>query len=745
VPDAALRVRPTLIPKERLQEKEMRQRILGLAGGRRRRRLLLAVVASAAALGVFAITSALAVHDEEFQLDGNVIDDAGPPQDFDWANFFNSAGAELPLPPNFTASSFDRDFSTNPNGSFSTSDNTTFATGSKDTLAITPGWQCNQDNNVLSKNDIMNAYATSYEDPVSGDEILYFALERNANTGTADVGFWFLQDDNVNCESPGGSTPFTGDHTDGDLLVVAEFTQGGTVSTIQVYRWEGGANGSLNENPVASGVDCRTTAGGDTVCGRVNLDTITTPWQTANKQDGVGNSLRVSEFFEAGLNLTDSGLGNRCFNVFLADTRSSTSLTATLFDFSRGQLGQCQSFTTTTPKQADGTTDFVSPTPIPAMGRLEVRDSALIEVDGVDTFDGEVTFFLCGPAELTTAGEVCDPDDGNVGVQIGNPVGVTSTPSTVVSDDDAAFLTSAGRYCWRAEFSGDDTVGVPPSEDASLGECFTVTPLQPTLVTDATDSPVPFGETITDVVTLAGTANQEGTDGPVLEPTINATRGGGAGGTISVTVFGPDSCSTIAHGPVTLNVNGDGSYGGAGSALEFEPTAPGEYVFVASYSGDDPNTLGVAAAACADQPSNERVTVEQIPTDIITRQSWFPNDTATVSATAGNLAAGGKVLFELFTNATCDGTAVYSEEVDVPGGSPSAEVGTSNDGTSPTDYEITTEYDDPADSTVGRHSWRVTYTPAAADTAHTGSRSTCDSEHFNITYTNDNTGGVDLP
>jgi hypothetical protein len=726
--------------KELFKEESMRRRIDGIGRGARRRRAIVGVVASIVALGVFAI-SAMAVHDEVFQLDGDVsasttTNVGGTTQTIDWDSLFDSAGAEKPLPADFTASGFDLDFGTKPNGDFSTSDNTTFATGSKDTLNITPGWQCNQDNNVLSKNDIMNAYAASYEDPDTGDEILYFALERNANTGTANVAFWFLQDENVACESPGGATPFVGNHVDGDILVVSEFTQGGVVSTIQAYRWDGGADGSLNEDPVAEGVDCTTTAGEDTVCGKVNTGTITTPWLTSNKQDGVGHSLRISEFFEGGINLTDAELGNRCFNVFMADTRSSTSLTATLFDFSRGQLGQCDSTTVTTPKAADGTTNFVNGTDIPATGRLEVRDSALITVTGVDTFDADVTFFLCGPGTLSSATDVCD--DG--GVQIGDPVPVTAS-GTYVSDDDAAFLTAAGRYCWRAEFSGDDTVGVPPSGDASLGECFTVDPLQPTMVTTATrPTPVPFGQPITDTIALSGTANQEGTDGTAPETTINATRGLGANGTLSVTVFGPDSCSTVAHGPITLNVNGDGSYGGVGSTLQFTPTAPGQYVFVASYSGDSPNTLGIAATACASQPDAEKVTVEQIPTDIKTRQSWFPNDTATVSATSGNLAAGGSVQFELFTNATCTAPSVYAQTVPVPGGAASAEVGTTN-----TTYRIATGYTDPADSTVGRHSWRVTYTPAAADTAHRGSRSTCDSEHFNITYTNDAGPGIDFP
>ena len=41
----------------------------------------------------------------------------------------------------------------------------------------------------------------------------------------------------------GGTATFTGDHTDGDLLVVSAFTNGGVVSNIDTYRWDGGANG----------------------------------------------------------------------------------------------------------------------------------------------------------------------------------------------------------------------------------------------------------------------------------------------------------------------------------------------------------------------------------------------------------------------------------------------------------------------------------------------------------------------
>src|SRR5213076_3269056 len=136
-------------------------------------------------------------------------------------------------------------------------------------------------------------------------------------------------------------------------------------STIDAYRWNGGANGSLGATPVAHGVDCRNplTPTGDTTCATVNSGTISTPWSTANKQDGVGHSLRTSEFFEGGLDLTATGLGGKCFNVFIGDTRSSQSLTATLFDFARGLIGECSVSVTTTPSQTTrvlGSTDPIT-------------------------------------------------------------------------------------------------------------------------------------------------------------------------------------------------------------------------------------------------------------------------------------------------------------------------------------------------------------------------------------------------
>lgn len=677
--------------------------------------------------------TALAVHDEDFQLDGNALaasttNAGGSTQSVDWNSIFTSAGADQdPLPAGFDGAGFKKDFlhATASGGAFITSDTSTYATGSKDTLPI-GGWQCNFDNNVNSKIDVMNAYAASYETD-AGDEIMYFGLERNTNTGDANVGFWFLQDE-VGCTSTGGSVDFTGEHRDGDVLVVSAFSGGGTVSTINVYRWDGDENGSLNPNPIGSGVDCRSTTvlPDDSACATANTADITVPWLTSNFKDKVGNKLRTAEFFEGGINLTDLNLGGRCFNTFIGDTRSSTSLTATLFDFAGGTVGSCTSETVTTPS-------IIGSQAIPgdpAEASVSVTDSALVTVTGVETFSGTVSWYLCGPTAVSSTA-LCETG----GVSVGSAKAVTTSPATVVSD--AAIVTSAGRYCWRADFSGDLSAGVPPSSDFRQSECFVITPLQPTLSTQAGAGPVDFGNPVTDTATLANTAHQPGSNGPAgSNGTINPTAlGGDADGTLTFTLY-KDDCSTLATGtgtnPQTVAVSGNDTYG----PVSFTPDAPGTYHWVVSYDGDLPNTLS-ATHNTDCQTAAESVVVRQIPTEISTTQRAYPNDSATISSSVAtdSLPANGTVIFRLYDNSTCTDTddvvgggLLYKETKTNVGGANEVTVATNN-----TTVAVST------DTAVY---WKVTY--ATGDTAHTGRQSNC-LESTSFEFANDAGPGTLFP
>ncbi|TMK29184.1 MAG: hypothetical protein E6G61_10385, partial [Actinobacteria bacterium] len=118
-------------------------------------------------LGLFVAQPALAAHDLAFQLDGDVdhtttTSVGGATQAYDWDSFFGLTGSCLGttglatcLSQNTLTATQMTDGFTNLAGvvdfrlkgtaaspSFDTSDRTTFATGSKDTLNITPGWQC---------------------------------------------------------------------------------------------------------------------------------------------------------------------------------------------------------------------------------------------------------------------------------------------------------------------------------------------------------------------------------------------------------------------------------------------------------------------------------------------------------------------------------------------------------------------------------------------------------------------------
>src|SRR5205823_1604778 len=57
------------------------------------------------------VINALAVHDLDFQLDGNTAVDPGLPQHVDWESLFNTNGTPVPVLPNgFRSASFQRDF-----------------------------------------------------------------------------------------------------------------------------------------------------------------------------------------------------------------------------------------------------------------------------------------------------------------------------------------------------------------------------------------------------------------------------------------------------------------------------------------------------------------------------------------------------------------------------------------------------------------------------------------------------------
>ena len=152
------------------------------------------------------------------------------------------------------------------------------------------------------------------------------------------------------------------------------------------------------------------------------------------------------------------------------------------------------------------------------------------------------------------------------------------------------------------------------------------------------------------------------------------------------------------------------------------------------------------------------MTVRQMPTEIKTKMSWYPNDFATVTShVLGDNLPNGRVDFYLVNNATCtrganDANLLYAETLSKTAGTHSYDASTSNypggAGTLPADvdssfgvwhaFKVTTDFTDAADSVKGDYSWLAVYTPS--DTAHIGRQSACttgSTEKFKVTYTND--------
>jgi hypothetical protein len=703
----------------------MATRILGPTGSKRRKRFLLGPLLLIAALvALFLAGSAQAVHDLQFQLDGDTTSTAySPPPNsspaYDWNNIFNVAdsggietvsnnSANVGSGKTFDAASFTRDFETNAtcpttsavglnstSTNLCTADDTTYATGSKDTLGVgNGGWQCNHDNNVNSKIDIMNAYVVEYTNPTADangvhHKIFYFGVERNVSNGTNDVGVWFLQS-GASCTAPTGHVNFTGQHQDGDTLVVAEQTSGGGVSTAKAFRWAAAASGSLsgdggcidsNDNPdphtggcnnlpIATGADCKTTGGTDALCATTNANcplpkrgttvppcalpwnsAVTTPWLTANGSS-VGNTIASPDFFEGGIDITAAFAGKggttpSCFTTSVPDTRSSASPTATLFDFTLNQIGGCGGGLTTQ-ENADASRQ------IGADGTLSSgTDSSTLTITGTPSWGGTLSWYLCGP-DVTS----CDTHGVNVTSEtVSSTDGGTSadTPkaySTADTSTSTATLTSAagsGQYCWHAQFvpnAASKLAGVKTQDDDGTNECFVVTPATPTLTTSASCSATTcvLGSTLSDTATLSGTANNPNNDGSGgdtgLYTSINGTTKPAAG-TITWTAYGPDSCTTVAMVATSRDVSGDNTYPTTTqTAVSFVPSAVGSYVFVATYSGSSPNTNAPSTTAtCASPGSNETITVSGAASSS-SAQRWLPNDRVVLGSTAGTTLHG---------------------------------------------------------------------------------------------------------
>jgi hypothetical protein len=375
-------------------------------------------------------------------------------------------------------------------------------------------------------------------------------------------------------------------------------------------------------------------------------------------------------------------------------------------------------------------------------GSASTSDIANIGVTGATTWSGTLQFYLCGPSASSCS--------NSTGTAIGPAISVDQTTSQPVSSTPAT-VTSAGSYCWAAFFTSL-TSGVPSGPDKGANECFTVNPVTPTLGTTA-GGPVLLGNPVTDKASLMGTANQPGF------PVINGPLGAKAGGSIAFFLYGPDTtttnCSTLATGfplgGIQVNISppggsppgGDGTYG----PVSFTPSVVGTYHWVASYSGNSPNTNStIHNTDCKD--SGEDVTVQQIATKTVTTPSAGSGGTTTFGSTvtdhavvtavqSGDGTPTGTVTFFICNPKQTSGGACPDPNGTQVGiaVTTSAVSGSDPPASSADSIGVTANM-------TGTWCFRAVYTPGGANGAnYTGSNDATSGECFTVTDTTASTSG----
>jgi uncharacterized repeat protein (TIGR01451 family) len=263
-------------------------------------------------------------------------------------------------------------------------------------------------------------------------------------------------------------------------------------------------------------------------------------------------------------------------------------------------------------------------------------------------------------------------------------------------------MDTPGLYNWQVTYTGDDlnnaAASVCGTESVIVGQ---LTPTVTTVMKNAAnDATIPQGSTIP-------------VDTAVYDTVILEGASENAGGTVHYALFtGPD-CSgapiALSSQPVTN--------GTAGPSDDAVLTTPGTYNWLVTYTGDDVNE-GVASAC-----GSETLTVAPLTPTLTTTMT--DADTGTVVPDGGTVLvesrirdavtiagatsdASGTATFNLYTNADCTGTPVFTDTQAVSGGvaTPSAA------------YQL------PA---TGVYNWQVMYSGDARNAAAT---SVCGSETF---------------
>ena len=317
---------------------------------------------------------------------------------------------------------------------------------------------------VPGKDDLSNVYAVSHTRADTGHPEMFFAAERLVNNGDSHIDFEFLQS-SVGVTAP-CSGSFTGNRTEGDLLVAVDFTNGGSLAGASVWQWH--CNVDPGPQP-ADGTVCN--PGGLSAAHYEQVAVPSFLTLTVNAAAaipcggwvcrlGAGTTVPQNDFLEGGIDLAGIPF-NGCFNSFLPHTRTAQSFTSGLKDFAGPlALHSCRDPLQTSTSAPGG--GSVAP-------GTAASDSVTVGNGGAGPAPtGDITFFLCAPGQLT--GGSCPSG--------GTQVGAAKTLVAGGATSDSTSATSAlGKYCWRTQYTPDvASTGVfaPGVHTNTTTECFGV-------------------------------------------------------------------------------------------------------------------------------------------------------------------------------------------------------------------------------------------------------------------------------
>ena len=530
------------------------------------KRLLVPVVFLALVM-LAGLASVYAFHDDLiFELDEDAIHETGTniggvgtgPAD-DWDQICRDAGISAcsgvtgtsnPLASVFVQDGDDFSGGVTVPAGLPTHDTSYFTTGGSKDVNDMNQWRHQTGDVSPDKDEILNAYAAAY----AGGKI-YFGLDRLANNGDAQVGFWFFQ--KPICQRQDGTGLFgvesggvcsgTATHDVGDILVLSHFTGGGSVDTIFAFKWVGPPDAD-NLLEIAEGVDCATAVDADGLCASVNgptggLDTKGTqdaPWPYVSKFPKKGqseNDFAPGTFFEGAIDLAAFGLADICFSSFLAETRSSQSLDAQLKDKAEGSFDICAI-------EVEKTGDALSKIGDPVTYTYEIfnRGGVTLHLQSIiDTGDNNNGAGLGDlSADAPPACDTLTPDDLNDAGGT-DQCSFTKGYTVLAGDDDPLDNTVTVVYDSKVTLDGSEVTDDDPHSVNLFQPSLTLTKTGDTLskVGDEVNYTIEVCNTSSlDTPALQKVSVTDSLTGPALSPDVNGAFGA------SLPATNPDTCES---------------------------------------------------------------------------------------------------------------------------------------------------------------------------------------------------------